>query len=89
MTEWRPTDTRWKLYLAVTVAVLMLAAGYLWLRSHVATYDQQWSDCMREKEAQIAPHRFPDPEYDQAMRECEKRAGVPVLNRHSNSWEWP
>jgi hypothetical protein len=62
------------------LAVLVVVA-VMWVASHVAGYDQRYDHCMQIKQAQLNPagHYFPDDAYDEAMRDCERQAGVPTV----------
>lgn len=72
--------TRWKFVVAAAVVAVVGVLGYYWLQAATDSYDQRYSDCMRVKEATLNPqgHYFPDDVYNEAMRDCEHRAGVPT-----------
>ena len=56
---------------ALAVAAL-LVCGVLWALSSVATYDRNWSECMRGMSH--GTYYFPSDSYDEASRKCEKQA---------------
>jgi hypothetical protein len=72
------------------VAVLMVV-GFLWVSGHVDSYDRRYEDCMNREQARLYPqgHYFPDDAYNQAMRGCEKQAGVPAPDTgNPGSWKF-
>ena len=82
--------TRRRFYLGVAAVVLLAVVGFLWMQASVRSYDQRWADCMKAKEAALYPHGFPDNVYDEAMRDCERRAGAPPpATGNPHSWEKP
>ena len=69
-----------KVALVAVVLVVMGMLGWLWLKASTESYDQRYSNCMSTKQSQLYPanHYFPDDAYNEAMRDCEKQAGVPT-----------
>jgi hypothetical protein len=65
---------------AVAAAMLLSMLGWGWIKAATDSYDQRYEDCMNQKQAQLYPqgHYFPDNAYNEAMRQCEIQAGVPI-----------
>jgi hypothetical protein len=75
------------LVLAVVSGLVVL--GFIWLSGHVDSYDRRYEACMNAEQARLNPqgHYFPDDAYNQAMRMCEKKAGVPEPEKgNPGSW---
>ena len=79
-----------KVKLAVGAVVLVAVAvmGFLWVVSHVDSYDQRWTDCMRSKGGGTL--YFPSGTYDEASSRCAHEVGARTHQTGDpDSWRWP